>query len=317
MKGHQLLALCAVFSFVPAVPLAAQQLALPRGGQPEPQAQDGGQSVTVIGERPDDEAERRREASRYFESHAVRTRIGELARWHDPICVRTWGLAPEMNARIATRIMDIADGLGIRTNRAALCRPNVRIGFTSEPQASVERAARRNRLVIGFHYAARRDEVMRVRQPVQAWYLTTTRPGPNGGGIEQGAHRGETIDEAGVRAPGGAAGSRLSNGISSGLAHVLIFADIRHVEGRNVDSIAELLAFLALAQTPVAERCDESETILNLMNAACPPERRPMALTRQDVAYLRALYSVDSEWGPQLQRGTIVLHMTDALGGNR
>ena len=169
----------------------------------------------------------------------------------------------------------------------------------------VERAVRRNPLVIGFHYAAQRDRVMRVRQPVQAWYVTTTR----GGSGE------ERIDQAGVRTPGGGAGSRLTNSISSGLAHVLIFADSRVVEGQDADAIAELLAFLALAQTPVAETCDESATILNLMNPACPPERRPVTLTEPDLAYLRALYRMDPEAGPQMQRGAIVQNMAETLGG--
>lgn len=300
---HQLLAL-AVLSFVLAVPLAAQQR--PSPAQPEPREEDGGEPITVIGERAESEAERRREADRFFESHAVRTPIGQLARWHEPICVRTWGLPAEMNARIATRVMDIADSLEIPTNRAEMCSPNVRIGFTSEPQTMIERAARRNRMVIGFHYASQRNRIMRVRQPVQAWYVTTTRSGAD-----------ELIDDAAVRGGGGGAGSRLTNYISSGLAHVMIFADTRAVQGQDVDAIAELAAFVALAQTPVAEGCDESATILNLMNPACPAERRPVALTAQDIAYLRALYSVNPTWGPQLQRGTIVLHMADTLDDGR
>ncbi len=282
-------------------PLAAQP-------QPEPQSEASAQPITVVGEREDSEAERRREAARFFDSHAVRTRIGQLARWHEPVCVRAWGLPGEMNARIASRVMDIAESLGIPTNRAELCRPHVRIGFTTEPQAMIERAVRRNRMVIGFHYAARRNDLMEVRQPVQAWYVTRTQTA----GTDSG-----TIDEAGVRVPGGNAGSRLGGGLSSGLAHVLIFADSRTVAGEEVDSIAELLAFLALAQTPVAEACDTSDTILNLMNPACPPARRPAALTRHDTAYLRALYSVDPTWAPQMQRGSVVLRMSDVLGSER
>jgi len=285
-----LLALCGFGS----APLAAQQ-----------QPQDSGQTITVTGEREDSEAERRREASRFVDSHAVRTRIGQLARWHEPVCVRAGGLPLEMNARIAIRVMEIAERLGIPTNRAELCRPNVRIAFTSEPQRMVALAERRNSQVIGFHYAAQRDRIMAVRQPVQAWYVTTTGAGDGAG----------TIDQAGVRAPGGNPGSRLSNGISSGLAHVLILADTRHVAGEEADAIAELVAFLALAQTPVAETCDESDTILNLMNPACPPARRPVALTQHDSAYLQALYRMDSEAAPRMQRGSIVQNMTEALGG--
>jgi len=306
----RLLALGAVLGFLPA----AQE-------QPSPQSGENGQSVTVVGERERSEAEQRRESSRFFESHAVRTRIGQLARWDVPICVRTGGLPPEQGAEIATRIMDIADSLGIATNRAELCRPNVRIGFTSEPQAMIERAYRRNTAIIGFHYAARTRDVMRIRQPVQAWYVTTTMAGTNlsvtgssSAAVGEGAG---AIDQAGVRAPGGSAGSRLGSGISSGLAHVLIFADTQVVEGADAAAIAELLAFLALAQTPVAETCDRADTVLNLMNPACPPERRPVAFTEYDRAYLRALYSVNPESGPALQRGNIVSHMTDTLTGER
>ena len=101
----RLLALGAAFGFVPAAALSAHSNA------PPPQAEDNGQSVTVVGERERSEAEQRREASRFFESHAVRTRIGQLARWHEPICVRTGGLPPELSVRIATRIMAIAERL--------------------------------------------------------------------------------------------------------------------------------------------------------------------------------------------------------------
>ena len=307
MKGHLFLAAYALFGFGPTVPPAV-------GQQPSPRdLESSDQPITVIGEREKSEEQRRREAARFVDSHAVRTRIGQFARWHEPICVRTWGLPLEFNAHISSRVMDIAESLGIPTNRAELCRPNVRIGFTSEPQTLVERAARRNRLVIGFHYAAQRDQVMRVRQPVQAWYMTTTRPSSNSGSVDQGGSSGEAIDEAGVRAPGGGAGSRLTNYISSGLGHVMIFADTRHVEGEDAGSIADLLAFLALAQTPVAEACDESPTIINLMNPACPPSRRPAALTAHDIAYLRALYRMDPEAGPQMQRGSLVLDMADTL----
>lgn len=305
MRSFHLL-LSAFCALAPSAPLAAQQ--------PEPQPEASGPPIVVTGEREDGEAERRREASRFFDSHAVRTRIGQLARWHEPVCVRAWGLPGEMNARIAGRVMDIAESLGIPTNRAELCRPNIRIGFTSEPQAMIERAVRRNRMVIGFHYAARRNDIMQVRQPVQAWYVTRTRTSGGAGGADAASADTGVIDEPGVRVPGGNAGSRLGGGMSSGLAHVLIFADSRTAAGEEVDAMAELLAFLALAQTPVAEACDDSPTILNLMNPACPPARRPVALTRHDTAYLRALYSVDPSWAPQLQRGSVVLRMTDVLG---
>lgn len=302
--SRQLLSiLCALA--LPA-PLAAQQ-APPASDEPTARQSDpdAGSPIVVTGERPDRDEERRREASRFVDTYAVKTRIGQFARWHDPICVRTWGLPLALNARISNRVMDIAESIGIRADRSELCRPNVRIGFTNAPQAMIERAAARNRLIIGFHYAAQRGRIMRVRLPVQAWYATTAR-GLNGNDI---------VDDAGERAPGGRAGSRLGAGMSSGLGHALILADTRVAAGEEIEPLAELLAFVSLAQIGVVEGCSESATILNLMNPACPPARRPTALTRQDLAYLHALYWMDPELGEQMQRGAIVARMASDPGG--
>jgi hypothetical protein len=274
-------------------------------------AQDpSGQTITVTGDRLDEE-ERRRQAREFVETHAVETRIGQYARWHEPICVRTWGLPLELNARISNRVMDIAERLGISTNRAELCRPNVRIGFTTSPQTMIRAAVRRNQLVVGFHYASESRRIMQVRQPVQAWYVTSTRGFSSRNA--SGAIGQETIDVAGQPGPGGTAGSRLVSGVSSGLSHVLIFADVRVAEGQEIDAVAELLAFLALAQTPVAEAWHPSDTRVNMMNPACPPERQPVALTGADAAYLRALYTMNSETVAQRQRGSLVTRMVNEL----
>lgn len=315
-RHYRILASCAWLGLVVAGPLAAQQAPIATGGPPDQEPATSEQRVTVVGEREEqEEAERRREAARFFDSHAVRTRTGQLARWHEPICVRSWGLPPELNAQIAIRVMDIAEDLGVATNRAELCKPNVRIGFTSDPQQMIQEAYQRNRVIIGFHYASQTNAMMRVRQPVQAWYVTTTRSRPSS--AYGAANSAETIDQVGVETTYGKAGSRLSSDVSSGLGHVLIFADINAVEGEDAAPLAELIAFLALAQTPVAETCDESDTILNLMNPACPPSRRPTELTRQDIAYLRALYSMNPTSAPQRQRGKIVVHMADTMGGDQ
>jgi len=49
------------------------------------------------------------------------------------------------------------------------------------------------------------------------------------------------------------------------------------------------------------------------MNPACPPERRPAALTSADTAYLRALYGMDPETIAHRQRGSLVTRMTSEM----
>jgi hypothetical protein len=153
--------------------LALALLSAAASAQPPPE-----QTITVTGDRPQDAEQSHRDASNFVDSHAVETQIGQYARWHDPICVRTWGLPLALNAAISNRVMDIAERHGIPTNRAELCSPNVRIGFTSEPQTLLERAARRNPAIIGFHYASQGRQLMRVRQPVQPGTSPRLAPAP-------------------------------------------------------------------------------------------------------------------------------------------
>ena len=246
----------------------------------------------------------RREAWSFVERHAVVTRNGQYARWHEPLCVRTWGLPIEYNALISNRVMDVAERIGARTNRAELCRPNVRIGFTTEPQRMIDEVAQHYPIVLGFHYARQLRRLTRVNFPVQAWYATTTR--------SSGA---ESLDQVGYRGVSGAAGSRLSQGISSGFAHVLILVDSRVAAGNEAESVADLIAFLALAQSTLAPDCETVGTVLNLLNEDCPPSQRQSSLTLSDIAYLRALYAVDPELAPQSQRGALAVRMGRELDG--
>ena len=246
--------------------------------------------IVVTGER-----DARPDVGLFLDRHLRETRNGQLARWHQPVCVRTWGLPLDFNVAISNRVMEMAERIGARTNRAELCRPNVRIGFTDDPQRIIDLVARDHEIILGFHYAAQHDRLTRVTFPVQAWYATTTR---TGGGDER-------FDDARYRAPGAGSNSRISTGVSSGLAHVLILVDTRIVSGQDTQTIADLIAFLALAQSTLAEGCEPTLTILNVLNQECPAERRLSAMSRQDTAFLRALYSVSPELQPQSQRSAL------------
>ena len=287
--------LLSLAAFFPAA--AAQPVNDPADNERTPASQD----IVVTGDRPD----HRESVSTFIERHAVPARTGQFARWHEPICVRTWGLPLELNAVISNHVMDVAERVGARTDRSELCRPNVRIGFTADPQGAIDVVARRFPLVLGFHYARQHDRLTRIRFPIQSWYATTS------GGTDGDA----LLDVVGYETVGGRAGSRLTRDIASGFAHILILADSRIVAGQETASIGDLLAFIALAQSVPAETCDNGGTILNLLNPDCEPRQRDPALTRRDLAYLEALYRVTPTLGPQLQRGEIAGRMRRELTG--
>jgi hypothetical protein len=219
---------------------------------------------------------------------------------NEPVCVEDLGAA----ARAERPYLQIttwmsAERIGARTDRSELCRPNVRIGFTDDPQGAIQTVARRAPLVLGFHYASQHRRLTRIRFPIQAWYATMTG-GTDGDGL---------LDAVGYETAGGRAGSRLSADIASSFVHVLVLADRRIAVGREAAEVADLIALLALAQSAPAEICDPAGTILNLFNEDCAPGQRDRALTPRDLAYLDALSHVTPTLGPALQRGAMAVQM--------
>lgn len=277
---------------------AGLALCLAVGAKSHAQTAPADPDILVTGER-----DTRPDVGAFLDRHLRETRNGQLARWHDRICVRTWGLPLEYNAFISNRVMDMAERIGAPTDRAALCWPNVRIGFTSDPQRLIDEVARHHEIVLGFHYARQHERLTRIVFPVQAWYATMTR---TDSGYEQ-------IDQAGVPVPGTSRGSRISSGVRSDLAHVLILVDTQIVSGEDARTIADLIAFLALAQSTLAQGCEPTLTILNVLNQECPAERRLSTMSRQDMAFLRALYSVTPELQPQSQRQALAARMSQEL----
>jgi hypothetical protein len=277
---------CAVIAFVLGAAPAIGQLT------PPPPLND----ITVIGELPDREA-----ADAFVEGYVVESRIGQFARWFEPVCVRTWGLDLAYNAYISNHVMDVAERLGIPTVRSEYCVPNVRVGFTADPQGVIDRIGHRgNHLVLGFHYARQHERLTTIRYPVQAWYATTTRN-----------YRGaESLDQVGYQTVPGEAGTRLGSRLSSGLAHVLILVDSRVAVGQPTESVADLVAFMALVQSSQRDACAPGDSILDLMVSSCPAAGPEPRLSAQDFAFLRALYTVNPTLGAQQQRSAIVQGMS-------
>lgn len=254
--------------------------------------------ITVTGPSPKAADEARREAGAFVDASIVETRAGQVARWNDPICARSWGMPLAYNAFVVRRITEVAQQVGARADASERCRPNVLIGFTADPQALLDRIVRRQPLMLGYHYASQGRELRTVRYPVQAWYGTTTN---------------EQLDVAGVPAPGGSVGSRLATGAVSGFAFVLILVDVDEVVGREVGPVADLLAFLALAQIPLTDQCQAWVTITNLLKPGCADTGQ--GLSQFDLAYLHALYATGANMPLHLQRSNMIMSMSRELTG--
>ena len=72
----------------------------------------------------------------YVRSHGFAgVRIGQLARWSDPVCPVAIGLDPAFNAFVVKRVNEIAARAGAPMPDKQPCQPNIEILFTPNPQA--------------------------------------------------------------------------------------------------------------------------------------------------------------------------------------
>lgn len=83
---------------------------------------------------------------------AAPTRLaGKLARWEVPVCPLVAGLNPKAAAFIIRRVREVAAGAGARVDRDPICRPNIRIVFTTTPQRLVDDMRKNHGDLLGYY----------------------------------------------------------------------------------------------------------------------------------------------------------------------
>lgn len=231
----------------------------------------------------------------------------QYPRFRDAVCVKVQGLPTEFDDFIAKRIVEVAAEVHAPIAKAARCAPNVRVIFTTQPQALLTDIAKRKDILLGFYWNDRDlKRLATFSRPIGAWYVTRTRD-------DSGRSKLEIHDPTDYLDPRvGRAGSRLSNGMSSELVHSLILADANKVSDAKIGTIADYVAVLALARWRGLERCNSTPTILNRMADGCDADTAPEAATPADLALLKGLYSVDPRESGSQQRATIASRMRAA-----
>ena len=301
---------------------AAAALALPGGGRAAPGTPPAADATAVQGvtvQPPLSPEAKFARALNFIQSHGAPARIGQLARWRDRVCPLTLGLTPALDAFVSARVRLLAARVGAPVRNTGRCRPNVEILFVDRPQVLMDAVARERSALLGFHYAAETRRLATVARPVEARYLTSTRGGGGSdaldvasGGIAGGATTTITdpvsLADAGSM-PGGCAGSRLTQCLSSLFTNVLIVVNAPAMEGRPIGPLADYIAMLALSQAKSLDACDALESILDLFASACGDRRAPTSWTGSDTAYLTALYKVDLTTVMGLEKDNIANQM--------
>jgi hypothetical protein len=234
-------------------------------------------------------------------------RIGQLGRWVEPVCPATQGLTPGFNDFVTARLQAIAAAAHVPQQTSQHCETNILIVFTTEPQVFLDDVARRRPNWLGFHFEAEVPKLKTMNRPVQAWYSTAT----HNRSLElhfssplAGAQSDTALDHPSGSTPGAALGSRLSTGMESFIVFTLVVVDTKKIVDHTIGPIADYIAMMVLAQTQLTEDCGELPSILDLMTPKCRGSA-PDSITAGDIAYLKALYTIDLAHDAAMQRSSI------------
>ena len=244
---------------------------------------------------------------KFVQSHGASGRIDQLTRWGTPPCPTTAGLPESFNTFVSRRVVEVASQVGAPTSRKPTCKMNLLIVFTDQPQALLDGVRRRRPQLLGFHYHAQAKRLATVNRPIQAWYVTGTRSSRPSSSNDLGGL--VKLDDPFEPMSGGAPGSRLTSHISSEFLAALVVVDTTKTAGQKIGAIADQVAVLSLTRPSQPRPCGELPSILDVMNPDCPSDRGVEALTSWDIAYLKALYRVDSEEYLPTQQGRITGRM--------
>jgi hypothetical protein len=311
--------------FYAALVLSGPALAQGTGAPPT-------ESVTVTGIKNMPAA-----IGKFVDSMTAPTRVaGKLARWKGGVCPITVGLPPELAQRLTKRVKDVAAQVGAPVNGKEPCPHNIEIIFTAEPQALLDNVRIMHPVLLGYYdNSIEAERLATSNRPIQSWYSTATVD-MRGNVQVDGARKGGVtmtlvIPPAGFGGPATApntvelnmpnaivtsvTGNRLGDGISSALSNVMIIADTGKLLGRDMASMGDIIAMLALAQVQAPDSCQELPSVLNLLVPGC--SQTSNALTSSDLAYLRALYKITTTAAFRGQRREMTYQMNQMLGAGQ
>ena len=272
----------------------------------------------------------RKETRDFVQSFAALSpAIEQIARWRKAICIRVVGLVPDQAARVASRIQEVAEGVGMRALQPG-CNANIEVVFTDQPQAFMDKVADSREEVLGYYHRHEHDKLKTVTRPIQAWYMTATNSfaGPNGGlasatiATQTGAGanafnfqpKAEVIDDPNNPGPVGCGDSPpFTHCLQSELDNVLIVVDTSRLKDQTLGPVTDYLSMLALSQPKSLDGCAALPSVIDLLGPSCRDRSAQDGLTPADAAYLTALYAADLGSNEQFEQSDISSRMASIL----
>ena len=264
-----------------------------------------------------------KQAKSFVQSFAAPTsKLDQIARWRDPICVVVAGLIPDQGAQVKARVEDVVKAVGGRVRQPG-CPANIEIVFTDQPQRLLDNVAAHREEILGYYHRHETKALKMVTRPIQAWYVTASESGGgNGaaglafsagsaGSLLQQMHT-RVVDDPDNPPPTGCGDSHFSVCMRSAFDNVLVVVDNGRVQGRSLGLVSDYVVMLALSQPRSLDGCNTLPSVIDLF-AACPDRDAPDGLTPADAAYLTALYAADPQGNKASEQSDIAGRMAKIL----
>lgn len=266
-----------------------------------------------------------REQAREFVRGISATPVsGQFARWREPICAKTIGLAPEHTALVTEKVRSTARGADIRVAKGK-CTTNVLIVFTDNADRDIAILRKKSGRALGNFDPVERRLLTEAQRPARWWYVTGIE------GIDGHKPTGSPSGLLNAKIEGNAgsaslSGGMMSNGDTSGIDgynsslvgsriraridQAVLIVDANVAQGRTLNSIAAYAALVTLARIRMNSAKAADDSILGLFTGVDP---RPDDLTRRDKAFLAALYRVPPNREARQQERQIAVVMSKLL----
>jgi len=245
----------------------------------------------------------------FLEEVTAPARTRGYARWHRQVCIGVHNLENTAARYIVDRISSLALDVGLEPGEPG-CNPDVNILFAIdakemaaqmvESQPSIFRPAGGNAGTdLGLDAL---DEFVQSERAVRWWHVSMpvdARTGVPAIELPQARLCGEFRCPPQIAVAGP---SRIHSGTRDDLQYVIIVVDTPQLPGTTWQQLADYLAVVSLAQVDPRGNPAAYDSILSLFT-------NPAAysgLTDWDRSFVRALYALDQERLPSLQRNDIV-----------
>src|SRR5580704_9038377 len=224
------------------------------------------------------------------------------------------------DVRHGTQPRALAAYVGAPVEPDAHCKANVQIVFTSKPREKMDDVVQWATAAFGIRYSGGQRDLIAYRgdHAIQGFYITT-----RGGasvlntdlalvGLDVQPVWPQVEEKYLGR---GRLGTRLGGGSGSGIGigMVILVVDTTRAAGYTIATLADALAMLTLSVAQSPDHCDPLPSILDLMSSSCGTRDQPAAMTAGDLAFLKALYYLNTGLGPSLSRAQIQDNMTRQL----